>query len=93
MPVDISVRHWHASPRAADFLIHAAFMDTTFSAKQKIIKLTGVSCTVEEQIEALRSIAGQTVVDLIIFKKDENIQKMVSGWPKTFLPKSIKVRV
>ena len=45
-----------------------------------------MSCTVEEQIEALRSIAGQKVVDLIIFKKDETIQKMVSSWPKNFSP-------
>ena len=87
LPVDISVRHWHASPRAAaDFLIHAALMDTTFLQNRRSLNLPGVSCTVEEQIEALRSIAGQTVVDLIIFKKDENIQKMVSGWPKNFSP-------
>ena len=87
LPVDISVRHWHASPRAAaDFLIHAALMDTASLQNRRSLNLPGVSCTVEEQIEALRSIAGQTVVDLIIFKKDENIQKMVSSWPKNFSP-------
>ena len=88
LPVDTSVRHWHASPRAAvSFLIHAALMDTSLLANRKSLNLPGVSCTVEEQIEALRSIVGQKVVDFIIFKKDENIQKMVTSWPKNFSPK------
>ena len=87
MPVDITVRHWHASPRtAADFLIHAALLDYSLLKTRRSLNLPGVSCTVEEQIEALRSVAGQKVVDLIIFKKDENIEKMVSGWPKNFFP-------
>ena len=87
LPVDISVRHWHSSPRAAsDFLIHAALLDTFLLKNRRSLNLPGVSCTVEEQIEALRSIAGQKVVDLIIFKKDDNIQKMVSSWPKNFSP-------
>ena len=67
--------------------MHAAFMDTSLLDNRKSLNLPGVSCTVEEQIEALRSIAGQKVVDLIIFKKDQNIQKMVAGWPKNFSPK------
>ena len=87
LPVDISVRHWHASPRsAANFLIHAALMDLSLLQNRRSLNLPGVSCTVEEQIEALRHVAGQKVVDLIIFKKDDNIQKMVSGWPKNFSP-------
>ena len=87
LPVDISIRHWHASPRAAaNFLIHAALMDNSTLQNRRSLNLPGVSCTVEEQIEALRSVAGQQVVDLIIFKKDENIQTMVSSWPKNFSP-------
>jgi len=87
LPVDISIRHWHASPRAAaNFLIHAALMDNSTLQNRRSLNLPGVSCTVEEQIDALRSVAGQKVVDLIIFKKDENIQKMVSSWPKNFSP-------
>ena len=88
LPVDKSVRHWHASPRAAtSFLMHAALMDTSLLENRTSLNLPGVSCTVEEQIEALRSVAGQKIVDLIIFKKDENIQKMVAGWPKDFFSK------
>ena len=88
LPVDPSVRHWHASPRSAvNFLIHAISLETFRLENRRSLNLPGVSCTVEEQIESLRSIAGQKVVDLIIFKKDQNIQKMVAGWPKNFSPK------
>ena len=88
LPVEPSVRHWHASPRAAaNFLFHAALMKISLLVNRRSLNLPGVSCTVEEQIESLRSIAGQKAVDLIILKKDQRIQKIVSGWPKNFLPK------
>src|SRR5205809_1179224 len=59
LPVADTVMHTHASPRSAvGFLIHAAGL-----AREKIeprINLTmpGVCCTVAEQIEALRRVAG-----------------------------------
>ena len=85
LPVDTEVRHWHASPRsAANFLLHAITIDTNGFDNHRPLNLPGVSCTVEEQIEALRKIAGQKVVDLIIPKPDPFIKKMVSGWPQNF---------
>ena len=62
-------------------------MKISLLVNRRSLNLPGVSCTVEEQIESLRSIAGQKAVDLIILKKDQRIQKIVSGWPKNFLPK------
>ena len=93
LPVDIEVRHWHASPRAAaNFLLHATTIDTSILDNRRSLNLPGVSCTVEEQIEALRKIAGQNVVDLIISKPDPLIKGMVSGWPRNFLPeKALKL--
>ena len=88
LPVDSEVRHWHASPRsAANFLLHATTIDTSILDNRRSLNLPGVSCTVEEQIEALRKIAGQKVVDLIIPKPDPFIKQMVSGWPRNFEPK------
>ena len=85
LPVDTEVRHWHASPRsAANFLLHAITIDTNSFDNHRPLNLPGVSCTVEEQIEALRKIAGQKVIDLIIPKPDPFIKKMVSGWPQNF---------
>ena len=93
LPVDVGVRHWHASPRsAANFLMHATSIDSTLLDNRRSLNLPGVSCTVEEQIEALRRIAGQKVIDLIIPKPDPFIKKMVLGWPRDFSPeKALKL--
>jgi nucleoside-diphosphate-sugar epimerase len=87
LPVADTVRHWHASPRtAAQFLTHAAALDTDALNGRRALNLPGYSCTVEEQIEALRRAAGQKVVDLIKPVPDEAIMRMVNGWPRDFVP-------
>jgi nucleoside-diphosphate-sugar epimerase len=48
------------------------------------LNMPGLSCTVEEQIEALRSIAGNQVVKLIEPNPDEKIIEIVNGWPRNF---------
>ena len=88
LPVSDTVRHWHASPRAAvQFLIQAATLDTEKLGNGRTLTLPGLSCTVAEQIEALRKIAGNDVVKLIRSEPDETIIKIVSGWPRNFDPK------
>jgi len=85
LPVGEDVRHWHASPRAAiGFLLHAATMDTGQLGARRNITLPGVSCTVGEQIEALRKVAGDKVVARIRREPNETIMKIVSGWPRNF---------
>ena len=85
LPVDTEVRHWHASPRsAANFLLHATTIEASILNNRRSLNLPGVSCTVEEQIEALRKIAGQDAVNLIIPKPDPLIKEIVSGWPRNF---------
>ena len=87
LPVPDTVRHWHASPRAATkFLTQAARMDTDLLQGRRALNLPGISCTVEEQIEALRRAAGQSVVDLIKPQPDETIMGIVAGWPRNFAP-------
>ena len=87
LPVADTVCHWHASPRsAAGFLTHAAFLDTDKLDGRRALNLPGYSCTVEEQIEALRRVAGQESVDLIKPVPDEAIIAMVKGWPRNFAP-------
>ena len=85
LPVGEDVRHWHASPRAAiGFLLHAASMDTGPLGTRRNITLPGVSCTVGEQIEALRRIAGNKLAARIKRQPDETIAKIVAGWPRNF---------
>ena len=87
LPVDDTVRHWHASPRsAARFLTHAATIAEEQLEGRRALNLPGLSCTVAEQIEALRSVAGQEAVDRIDHKPDPDIIKIVSGWPRDFAP-------
>ena len=87
LPVPDTVRAWHASPRAAvGFLHHAASLDTDLLEGRRALNLPGVSCTVAEQINALRRIAGQSAVDLITSQPDETIMNIVKGWPRAFAP-------
>ncbi|MEX0350115.1 MAG: D-erythronate dehydrogenase [Paracoccaceae bacterium] len=85
LPVPDTVRHWHASPRsAAGFLTHAATLDLNRLGGRRALNMPGLSCTVAEQIEALRRVAGQSAVDLIQSKPDPDIMRMVGGWPRDF---------
>lgn len=87
LPVSDTVRHWHASPHAAaGFLVHAAGLDTDVLQGRRALNLPGLSCTVAEQIEALRRAAGQNAVDMIKVEPDEAIMKIVGGWPRNFDP-------
>ena len=85
LPVPDSVMHWHASPRAAvGFLIHAATMDTAKLGNRRTVTLPGLACTIAEQIEALRRVAGEKVVARIKREPDATIMKIVEGWPRNF---------
>ncbi len=87
LPVSDQVRHWHASPRSAvNFLIHAATMDLATVGPRRALNMPGYSCTVAEQIEALRKVAGDGVVARIKRVPDPVIDKIVEGWPRNFDP-------
>lgn len=87
LPVDDSLRHWFASPRAAiGFLIHAATMDLAPLGRRRALNLPGVSATVGEEIEALRRAAGDAAVALIKRVPDPTIVKLVEAWPRNFDP-------
>lgn len=85
LPVPDTIRHWHASPRAAvGFLDHAAGLDTGLMGHRRSLTMPGVSATVGDQIDALRSVAGDKAVALIRREPDETVHRIVSGWPRDF---------
>lgn len=85
LPVSDDVRHTHASPRSAvHFLLHAATLDGALIGPRRNLSMPGISCTVAEQIAALRAIAGETVVARIKRQPDALITKIVEGWPRNF---------
>ncbi len=86
LPVPDTVRHTHATPRAAvGFLLHAATLDGERIGPRRNLSMPGVSVTVGEQIEALRRVAGDKAVALIERKPDDMISRIVSGWPEKFV--------
>lgn len=87
LPVPDTLRHWFASPQSAvKFLKHAAELDFNRLEGHRALNLPGVSCTVADQIEALRQVAGNDVVKLIKPVPNPDIANIVMGWPRNFNP-------
>lgn len=85
LPVSEDVRHWHASPRSAvGFLLHAAILDGAKIGPRRNLTMPGLSCTVGEQIAALRRVGGEKVAARIRRERDPVIEKIVAGWPRNF---------
>src|SRR5262252_598303 len=85
LPVDEKILHTHASPRSAvGFLIHAAGLSPERLGPRINLTMPGVSCTVAEQIAALRRIAGDKVAARIRREPDPLVIRIVDGWPHRF---------
>jgi nucleoside-diphosphate-sugar epimerase len=85
LPVPDTTRHWLASPRSAvGFLLHAATLDQALVGDRPNLTMPGLSVTVGEQIEALRTVAGDKVVALIRREPDPVVARIVGGWAQAF---------
>ena len=85
LPVSDDVMHWHASPRAAiGFLAHAATIDGERLGARRALSMPGLAVTVGGQIEALRKVAGEKVVQRIRREPDPFVARIVEGWPRNF---------
>ncbi|MGP9788330.1 D-erythronate dehydrogenase [Roseinatronobacter sp. NSM] len=85
LPVPDTIRHWHASPRAAvGFMLRGATMDLSALGARRNLSMPGLSATVAEQIDALRRVAGDKAVALIRRKPDAFITAMCEGWATGF---------
>jgi D-erythronate 2-dehydrogenase len=85
LPVPEATLHTHASPRAAaSYLIHAAGLTREQLGPRINLTMPGVCCTVAEQIESLRRIAGDKVAARIRRSPDELVARIVAGWPHRF---------
>ncbi|ODT81505.1 MAG: NAD-dependent epimerase [Pelagibacterium sp. SCN 64-44] len=87
LPVDESVRHWFASPRAAvQFLVHGAGIDLSGLGARRNLIMPGLSATVADQIAALEQVAGTGASRLIRREPDERIARIVGGWAFDYAP-------
>ncbi|OJU13499.1 MAG: NAD-dependent epimerase [Caulobacterales bacterium 68-7] len=87
LPVEESLRHWFASPRAAvGFLLHAGVIDLAKVGPRRTLNMPGVSATVGEEIEALKRFAGPEAAKLIRREPDPAIDAIVQTWAQRFDP-------
>ncbi|MDE2383303.1 MAG: SDR family oxidoreductase [Alphaproteobacteria bacterium] len=85
LPVPRDVVHTHASPRSAvNFLIHAASIDGGRVGPRRNLTMPGVGVTVQEQLDALKRVAGDKPLALIREVPDDTIWTIVKGWPTRF---------
>lgn len=83
LPVAETVRHTHASPQAAvGFLIHAAGLTREQVGPRTSLTMPGTSCTVGQQIESLRRVAGEPVAARIRREPDALVMRIVDGWAR-----------
>jgi D-erythronate 2-dehydrogenase len=86
LPVPTTVRHWHASPRAAvGFLTQAAAMGGAALGNRRNLSLPGLSCTVADQLAALEAVAPKAIAH-VKHVPDDTIMRIVQGWPQNFDP-------
>lgn len=84
-PVPATSRFWIQSPkRVIRNLIHAARLDESQLGDDRIINLPGLTVSVAEMIASLEKVAGKGVSDLISYKPDEFLQRIVLTWPPDF---------
>ena len=83
LPVAETVRHWHASPRAAvGFLRHAATLDLSALGTDCNLTMPGLAATVQEQLEALERAAGPEARQRVQHAPDPTIERIVTSWPQ-----------
>ena len=79
--LNIHYRHWFSSPRTIiKNIIHAAEIDGKALGDDRNVMLPGISATVKDMLTSLRKIAGDDVADLVEFKPDPVIGKIVWSW-------------
>lgn len=71
-------------PAQPSAFIHAGKLDTARLGPRRVLNMPGVAATVAEQIEALREVAGDNVINRIRREPDPMIARIVAGWPRRF---------
>ena len=85
LPLSTDVRHMHASPRsAAAFFTHASEIDTGRLDGRRTLTMPSLTCSIQEQLDALRDYAGNDAVKLVKHRPDPLVQSIVSTWASQF---------
>ncbi len=83
-PVDPSTLLWIMSPQCAiRNIVHGHNLPTS-ALKRRVINMPGLSVTVSEMVEALRSASGEAAANRIHFLPQPEIESIVASWPGAF---------
>jgi nucleoside-diphosphate-sugar epimerase len=85
LPVDPSTEMWVASPRAViGMFIHALELAPQDWGSNRSVNLPGLVVTMEEELAALREVAGAPARALVRHEPDEKILRLVRTWAGRF---------
>jgi nucleoside-diphosphate-sugar epimerase len=85
LPVEPATEMWLASPRAiVAMLLHAAELPASAWGWYRSLNLPGFVARMDDEIAALRKLAGDAVVALIRHEPDERVMRLVKSWPPRF---------
>ncbi|MFA7667086.1 MAG: D-erythronate dehydrogenase [Burkholderiaceae bacterium] len=85
LPVEPDTRMWVASPRAViGMFLHALALKPADWGWNRAINLPGLVVSMEEELAALRKLAGEQAVALVRHQPDEDVLKLVRTWAGDF---------
>ncbi|HXR59062.1 MAG TPA: D-erythronate dehydrogenase [Burkholderiales bacterium] len=84
-PVAPETDVWLLSPgRVVEAFIHAWELPAEAWGTKRWLNLPGITASVAQMVEAMRSVAGDKVAKRVNYKADERIRNIVKTWPVRF---------
>jgi nucleoside-diphosphate-sugar epimerase len=85
-PVTPETSVWLLSPgKVVEAFILAHDLPSSAWGMNRVVNLPGITSSVKDMVDALRTIAGDKVADLVEWKPDARIQGIVNSWPVRFV--------
>jgi len=84
-PVDAGTGVWLLSPkRVVEAFVHAHDIPASAWGSRRVVNLPGITASVAQMLEALELVAGKTVAQRVVFRREPRVQAIVSTWPARF---------
>jgi len=84
-PVDAGTGVWLLSPkRVVEAFVHAHDISASAWGSRRVVNLPGITASVAQMLEALELVAGKTVAQRVVFRREPRVQAIVSTWPARF---------
>lgn len=87
-PVAPETGVWVLSPKqVVESFLHAERLPAETWGFHRALALPGLTTTVQDMVDAMRSVGGEKVVDRLSWEPDPVIERIVRTWPVRFAPK------